>query len=61
MKQGHSNIYAEDTKPYPTSPNKATIPLVGGANVNTVKELSPLCLEKFEWETIGKKMGWLKR
>lgn len=59
MKQGHSNIYASDTKPYPTSPDKAMIPLIGGANVNTVKELPPLCLDKDEWEIIGKRMGWL--
>jgi hypothetical protein len=36
------------------------IPLIGGADVYTVKELPPLALSKEEWEIIGRKMGWLK-
>ena len=61
MVRGHSNVYAEETKPFPTSPEKACIPIVGGASVYTVKDLPPLALKKEEWKTIGRKMGWLER
>lgn len=59
MKRGHSNAYVDRTAPYPTNPEKARIPIEGGADVYTVKELPPLALARDEWETIGRKMGWL--
>jgi len=61
MKKGHSNVYRlDEVKPYPTNPDRATIPIQGGASVTTVKELPPLALSREEWETIGRKMGWIK-
>jgi hypothetical protein len=59
MARGHSNVHAEQTKPYPTNPEKALIPIEGGAEVHSVKRLPPLALTKKEWETIGCKMGWI--
>ena len=58
--RGHSNVHAEQTKPYPTMPDKASIPLSGGATVYTVKELPPLALSREEWQEIGERMGWAK-
>ena len=57
--RGHSNAHVEQTEPYPTMPHKASIPIEGGATVYTVKDLPPLALDREEWETIGRKMGWL--
>jgi len=64
VKRGHSNVVRlEEVAPYhvpPYSPNpdRALIPIVGGADVSTVRELPPLALAKDEWERIGRKMGW---
>jgi len=59
LPRGHSNVYAEETEPYPTFPEKAMIPMIDGAHVDTCRLLPPLALSKQEWETIGRKMGWL--
>ena len=63
MKRGHSNVHAEQTKPWhQPKPGDgqpyAKIPLVGGAQAVTTKELPPLALRKQEWEEIGRRMGW---
>lgn len=58
--RGHSNVKAEETQPYPTMPEKASIPISGGATVYTVKELPPLALSREEWQEIGERMGWAK-
>lgn len=58
MKRGHSNVNAAKTEPWPDNPEKARIPLEGGASVYTVRELPPLALGKSEWEEIGRRMGW---
>lgn len=60
LPKGHSNVAAEETRPWPDLPMKARIPLVGGAHVFTVKSLPPLALSEEEWRTIGRAMGWLK-
>jgi hypothetical protein len=59
-KRGHSNVHADQTTTYPTTPDRALIPIEGGASVSTVKELPPLSLSREEWETIGERTGWLK-
>jgi hypothetical protein len=59
MKRGHSNVNAAKAEPWPDNPEKARIPLQGGASVYTVRELPPLALGKSEWEEIGIRMGWL--
>lgn len=62
MKRGHSNVHNLDRiVPYPTAPERVLIPLIGGANVYTVKELPPLSLDIEEWKQIGEKAGWLTR
>lgn len=57
--RGHSNVYASQTVLYPANPTSAMVPLVGGASVHTVRNLPPLALDREEWETIGRRMGWL--
>lgn len=63
MKRGHSNVHADETQTWTNDgrPNAdvAKIPLEGGFTVYTVKELPPLALKREEWQTIGKRMGWL--
>lgn len=61
MPIGHSNIYIEGIKPYPMNPEKACIPISGGAHVYTVKPLPPLALSRCEWEMIGEAMGWRRK
>lgn len=58
--QGHSNVYADQTQPYPTNPANASIPIIGGATVHTVRPLPPLVLSREEWQEIGERMGWAK-
>ena len=58
--RGHSNLYANETEPYPTNPDTASIPLIGGSRVDTCRPLPPLALRRQEWEEIGRIMGWLK-
>lgn len=58
--KGHSNAHTDQTAPHPTNPDKASIPLEGGASVYTVKELPPLALSREEWQEIGERMGWTK-
>jgi hypothetical protein len=63
--RGHSNVYADETKPEQTEPGdpfapKAIVPIVGGANLETCRGLPSLYLSKAEWEIIGRKMGWIK-
>ena len=58
--RGHSNVYADETEPYPTHPEKACVPLIGGSRVDTCRPLPPLALSREEWEEIGRRMGWLK-
>jgi len=61
MKRGHSNIYnTQEIKPYPSNPDRISIPIQGGATVMSVKELPPLSLSKHEWEEIGKQAGWIE-
>lgn len=60
MKRGHSNIYPEQITTWPNLPDVAKIPIAGGANVDTVKELPPLALRREEWQEIGERMGWAK-
>jgi predicted methyltransferase len=60
MTRGHSNVYnLSEIKPYPTNPDKISIPIQGGASVYTVKNLPDLALDKEEWLEIGKKAGWI--
>jgi hypothetical protein len=60
-KRGHSNVHKlDEVKPYPTNPERALVPILGGANVTTVKELPPLAISEDEWKTIGRMMGWLR-
>ena len=60
MVRGHSNVYnLEDMHPYPTNPDRWSIPIQGGASVTTVKDLPNLALSKDEWLEIGKKAGWI--
>ena len=60
MKRGHSNIYNTGAiKPYPTNPDRISIPIQGGASVTSVRELPTLSLSKREWEEIGKTAGWI--
>jgi hypothetical protein len=61
MKQGHSNVRADETKPWDDLPFVAKIPIAGGAKVWSVKTLPPLSLNKDEWYTIGEKMGWISK
>lgn len=58
--RGHSNAYTNKTEPHPTAPDKAFIPIVGGASPYTVKDLPPLALSREEWQEIGERMGWAK-
>lgn len=58
MKRGHSNLYANETKPNEDLPEVAMISMCGGAQVYTVKELPPLALRIEEWREIGKRMNW---
>lgn len=57
--RGHSSAYPQLTEPYPTNPERASIPIEGGASVHTVKPLPALSLSFEEWETIGRKMNWI--
>jgi len=59
--RGHSNIYPNETTPYPTNPGTASIPLVGGSRVDTCRPLPPLALSREEWEEIGRRMGWIRK
>jgi hypothetical protein len=61
MKRGYSNVESEQTAPWPDVPEAARIPIWGGAQVNTVKELPPLALRRDEWLEIGTRMGWLEK
>lgn len=56
--RGHSNAYVDRTKPHPNVPDKAMIPIVGGAQVHTVRDLPPLALSREEWKEIGERMKW---
>ncbi len=58
-KRGHSNVSACDTKRWPGDIEIAQIPLGGGASLQAWKALPPLALRREEWETIGRKMGWI--
>jgi len=58
MKRGHSNVHAERTEPWPGNEERDRVPIEGGADVTTVKELPPLALSHPEWLTIGEAMGW---
>lgn len=54
-------MYASQAEPHPTlGAEKAMIPLIGGAHVNTVRPLLPLALSRDEWQEIGERMGWAK-
>jgi hypothetical protein len=59
--RGHSNAKVEETKPYETNPERACIPIAGGAHVWSVKPLPSLSLSKEEWLEIGRKMKWTRR
>ena len=60
MARGHSNVTRlYDAKPLPTNPERFMIPIIGGAQVYSVKELPPLALSKEEWLEIGKRAGWI--
>lgn len=61
MPRGHSNVHASKTEPWPDIPDKARIPIEGGASVYTVKPLPPLAIDKDEWLEIGRKMKWTRR
>lgn len=65
--RGHSNVYPEETE-LATYKERgkviviegvATIPMSGGSTVYSCKPLPPLALRRDEWETIGRKMGWI--
>ena len=56
--KGHSNAHAESTYRHETT-DAAMVPIEGGASVYTVRPLPTLALRREEWETIGRKMGWL--
>lgn len=58
--RGHSNARVHEMQPHPTAPDKASIPIEGGASVYTVKDLPPLTLSRDEWQEIGERMGWAK-
>lgn len=58
MPRGHSNVKLELVKPWPGDEEKAQVPLIGGATVNTTRDLPALALSRDEWEAIGKAMGW---
>lgn len=60
MKRGHSNIDPTKARPWKDTPEKACIPLTGGASFQSSRELPPLALGKDEWEEVGLRMGWLK-
>ncbi len=61
MKLGHSNVHSlHKIKPYPTNPDRFSIPIQGGATVTSVKDLPPLALSEQEWREIGSRAGWLK-
>jgi hypothetical protein len=64
MKRGHSNVYSDKVRPWneldaDTETGVACIPMIGGARPGTCKQLPPLALRKWEWEEIGRRMGWL--
>ena len=59
--RGHSNVYRlDEVKPYPSNPDRVSIPIQGGANMDTVKRLPDLSLDKKEWQMIGVMAGWMK-
>lgn len=58
--RGHSNAHTDQTIPYETNPDRASIPIEGGATVFTVRPLPPLSLSREEWQEIGERMGWAK-
>jgi hypothetical protein len=57
-KRGHSNVAAGEITPWPDCPDKARVPLCGGATAATVRDLPPLAIDREEWERIGQAMGW---
>lgn len=60
--RGHSNVYANETTQWPhPAEDKACVPLVGGARLETCRPLPPLALSREEWEEIGIRMGWRVR
>lgn len=60
MVRGHSNVHhLDEMKPYPTNPDRWSIPVQGGASVYTVKDLPDLALSKEEWLEIGRRAGWI--
>jgi len=60
MTRGHSNVHnLENMEPYPTNPDRWSIPIQGGISVYSVKDLPDLALSKAEWLEIGKRAGFL--
>jgi len=57
--RGHSNAHVDQISRWDSRPDKAKIPMEGGASVHTVKSLPPLALDREEWKTIGRAMGWI--
>ena len=59
MARGHSNVHnLFEMEPYPSNPDRWSIPISGGATVFSVKDLPNLALSKEEWLEIGKRAGW---
>lgn len=59
--RGHSNAITRLAVEWEEGDNtRAYIPLEGGATLETVRALPPLCLTVTEWEHIGTRLGWLK-
>ena len=56
--RGHSNARVTELTTHPTATHKAMIPIEGGADVYSVKNLPPLALDRNEWKTIGDRMNW---
>lgn len=60
---GHSNVRSWETEPDPDSDARDTpfarIPLLAEGRTGHSQKVPPLALSQQEWETIGKKMGWL--
>jgi hypothetical protein len=59
LPRGHSNVYADEARPWPGDEGKALVPLVGGAALDTCRPLPPLALTMAQWQTIGLLMGWI--
>lgn len=61
MSKGHSNALLEQITQHPNKElDAAMIPIHGGRDVYSTRDLPPLALRKEEWRMIGDRMDWWK-